>query len=145
MPWDMKDYPQSMKNLPELVRKKAIDIANALIEDGYSDDRAIPIATSQAKKWYEDASKEEKKEFENADNPQKDDPHSSNSNEDLIDNPVEVIYKDDEWKVRTVGAERAAYTFSTKEEAVERAKEMAENKESKLSIYKKDGTLQKEI
>lgn len=145
MPWDMKDYPQSMKNLPELVRKKAIDIANALIEDGYSDDRAIPIATSQAKKWYEDASKEEKKEFENEDNPQKDDPHSSNSNEDLIDNPVEVIYKDDEWKVRTVGAERAAYTFSTKEEAVERAKEMAENKESKLSIYKKDGTLQKEI
>ena len=73
MPWDMKDYPQSMKNLPELVRKKAIDIANALIEDGYSDDRAIPIATSQAKKWYEDASKEEKKEFENEDNPQKDD------------------------------------------------------------------------
>lgn len=48
MPWNMKDYPASMKNLDPLVRKKAIDIANALLDDGYPDDRAIPIATSQA-------------------------------------------------------------------------------------------------
>lgn len=63
MPWNMKDYPASMKNLDPLVRKKAIDIANALLNDGYTDDRAIPIATSQAEKWLENASEEEKKEF----------------------------------------------------------------------------------
>ena len=63
MPWNMKDYPASMKNLDPLVRKKAIDIANALLNDGYTDDRAIPIATSQAEKWLENASEEEKKEL----------------------------------------------------------------------------------
>lgn len=71
MPWNMKDYPASMKNLDPLVRKKAIDIANALLDDGYPDDRAIPIATSQAEKWYDDASAEEKKDFQKAKAPQK--------------------------------------------------------------------------
>ena len=48
MPWNMNDYPTSMKNLAPLIRKKAIDIGNALLADGYPDDRAIPIAISQA-------------------------------------------------------------------------------------------------
>ena len=63
MPWNMTDYPPSMKNLEELVRKKAIAIGNALLSDGYPDDRAIPIAIKQAKEWYENADKSEKKEF----------------------------------------------------------------------------------
>ena len=56
MPWDLNDYPNSMKNMHPLVRKKAIDIANALEEEGYEDDRAIPIAQSQAQEWYDNAS-----------------------------------------------------------------------------------------
>lgn len=63
MPWNMEDYPASMKNLDPLVRKKAIAIANALLADGYPDDRAIPIATSQAEKWYDDASPDKKRPF----------------------------------------------------------------------------------
>lgn len=51
MPWSMKDYPQSLKNLEEPVRKKAIEIANAMVDEGYEEGRAIPIATSQAKEW----------------------------------------------------------------------------------------------
>ncbi len=51
MPWSMKDYPQSLKNLEEPVKKKAIEIANAMIDEGYEEGRAIPIATSQAKEW----------------------------------------------------------------------------------------------
>lgn len=49
MPWNMKDFPASMKNLNKLTRKKAIDIANALLDEGYPDSRAIPIAIDQAK------------------------------------------------------------------------------------------------
>lgn len=49
MPWNMKDFPASMKNLDKLTRKKAIDIANALLDEGYPDSRAIPIAIDQAK------------------------------------------------------------------------------------------------
>lgn len=61
MPWNMNDFPPAMKNLEDLTRKKAIEIGNALLSEGYPDDRAIPIAISQAKEWYDDADEEEKK------------------------------------------------------------------------------------
>ena len=48
MPWTMNDYPQSWKNMDELERKKAIDIGNAMLKDGYKEGDAIPIATEQA-------------------------------------------------------------------------------------------------
>jgi uncharacterized protein YdaT len=53
MPWTWQRYPDSMKNLPVRVRHKAIEIANALLEDGYEEGRAIPIAIAQAKEWHE--------------------------------------------------------------------------------------------
>ena len=49
MPWNKDDYPDSMKNLETDVREKAIEIANALLEDNYEEGRAISIATSQAR------------------------------------------------------------------------------------------------
>ena len=51
MPWTMSRYPASMKNLPAGVRQKAIVIANALLEDGYSEGLAIRIAISRAREW----------------------------------------------------------------------------------------------
>ncbi|NEQ30633.1 MAG: DUF2188 domain-containing protein [Leptolyngbya sp. SIO4C5] len=51
MPWTYSDYPTSMKNLATETRHKAIDIANALLDEGYDESRAIPIATAQAEKW----------------------------------------------------------------------------------------------
>jgi uncharacterized protein YdaT len=51
MPWDKHNYPDSMKNLDDDVRNKAIDIANALIEEkDMQEGRAIAIAIKQAKK-----------------------------------------------------------------------------------------------
>src|SRR5690625_1310061 len=142
MPWDMNDYPASMKNMEPLVRKKAIDIANALEEEGYDEDRLIPIAQSQAGDWYDNASEEEKKEFEDAPDPSKKDEHDASGNPDLIDNDVEVVHEDDRWKVQTVGAERPDKTFEYKEDAVARAEDVARNKESSVHIYKQDGSLQ---
>jgi len=51
MPWTGSRYPRSMTNLPDGVRRKAIAIANALLEEGYDDGRAIRIAIAQAKRW----------------------------------------------------------------------------------------------
>lgn len=65
MPWTMEDYPQSLKNLDKLERKKAIDIANAMLKDGYKESDVIPIATQQAEKWYKQASEEELEELKN--------------------------------------------------------------------------------
>ncbi|MEG3437328.1 hypothetical protein V0288_09375 [Pannus brasiliensis CCIBt3594] len=38
-------------------REKAIEIANALLEEGYEEGRAIAIATAQAEKWAENRDK----------------------------------------------------------------------------------------
>ncbi len=51
MPWNESYYPPSMQNLPPLVREKAIEIANALLAEGYDEGRAIRIAIAQAKRW----------------------------------------------------------------------------------------------
>jgi uncharacterized protein YdaT len=53
MAWTVDSYPASMKNLPAVVREKAILIANALLEAGHSEDQAIRIATARAKAWAE--------------------------------------------------------------------------------------------
>jgi uncharacterized protein YdaT len=51
MPWSEHDYPASLKNLTPEVRNKAIEIANALLGEGYEEGRAIAIATAQAEEW----------------------------------------------------------------------------------------------
>lgn len=142
MPWDEHDYPDSMKNMDPLLRKKAIDIANALESQGYEDGRAIPIAHAQAQEWYDDATPEELEAFEAEPYPTKEDKHEISSNTDLLDNDVKVFYEEDVWKVQTVGADRADQTFDYKEDAVERADEIAKNKDSKVIIYKQDGDIQ---
>ena len=42
-----------MKHLSEPVRRKAIEIANALLESGHPEGQAIRIAIAQAKAWAE--------------------------------------------------------------------------------------------
>jgi len=52
MPWTKADYPASMKNLPMLVKNKAIEIANALLEEKNMEEGiAIATAISRAKDW----------------------------------------------------------------------------------------------
>ena len=53
MPWTLDRYPASMKHLPEPVLEKAIEIANALLEEGMEEGRAIRIAIAKAKEWAE--------------------------------------------------------------------------------------------
>ncbi|WP_259014716.1 DUF2188 domain-containing protein [Emticicia fluvialis] len=61
MPWTKSDYPQSLKNFQAPVRNKAIEIANALIEDGRDEGTAIAIATSKAEEWAKNRGKKVKK------------------------------------------------------------------------------------
>jgi uncharacterized protein YdaT len=53
MPWNTEHFPRSMLHLPPAVRYKAVEIANALLTDGYDEGRAIRIAIAQAKRWGE--------------------------------------------------------------------------------------------
>jgi len=51
VPWSAERYPASMSHLPEPVRMKAVEIANALLREGMDEGRAIRIAIVRAKQW----------------------------------------------------------------------------------------------
>lgn len=51
MPWRADRYPVSMRRLPPWIRLKAIEIANALLDEGMDEGRAIRIAIAKAKAW----------------------------------------------------------------------------------------------
>jgi len=52
MPWSKTDFPNAMKNLPKVVRNKAIQIANALlIKTKLKTGIIIATAIKNAKKW----------------------------------------------------------------------------------------------
>lgn len=51
MPWTEDRFPPAMGSLPPWVRTKAIEIANALLDEGMDDGRAIRIAIAKAREW----------------------------------------------------------------------------------------------
>ena len=51
MPWSGLRYPPAMRGLPPVLRDKAIGIANALLERGVDDGRAIRMAIAAAPRW----------------------------------------------------------------------------------------------
>lgn len=136
MPWTMDDYPQSWKNLDKLERKKAIDIGNAMLKDGYKEERAIPIATKQAESWYKDATKEELEELQNKKITLHDKDDSANPN--LNNQDVHVYFEEDVWKIKSEGAKQASDSFDKKEDAMKRARNIADNRQTEIIEHKKD-------
>lgn len=146
MPWNEDDYPSSMKSLANVTRKKVIDIANALVDDGYDEGRAIPIAIEQAKKWRETASAKEVETFRDSGDPE----HRSSkgkkhpNNPDRLDESEQVVSHDKGWAVQSSGAERVTAVYDQKEKAIKRAKEIAKNKGTGVTIFREDGSVQDE-
>lgn len=136
MPWTMDDYPQSWKNLDKLERKKAIDIGNAMLKDGYKEDRVIPIATKQAESWYKDATKEELEELQNKKITLHDKDDSANPK--LNNQDVHVYFEEDVWKIKSEGAKQASDSFDKKEDAMKRARNIADNRQTEIIEHKKD-------
>ncbi|WP_010278441.1 DUF2188 domain-containing protein [Paenibacillus senegalensis] len=122
MPWTKNDYPDSMKNLEERTRNKAIEIANSLLEEQYEEGRAISIAIAQAKKWEEDH------------------PQTKDSTDHVH---LHVVPEDGHWLVKKEGSSRVEARTSTKEEAVKKAKELASRRNVSAFIHRQDGTVEK--
>lgn len=59
MPFTMKGYPEKWKEFEVIKRQKAIEIANAMLKEGYLEKDVVPIAAKKAKDWYRALSKEE--------------------------------------------------------------------------------------
>ena len=51
MPWSESYYPRAMAHLSPIVRSKAIEIANALLEAGHEDGFCIRVAIARARAW----------------------------------------------------------------------------------------------
>jgi hypothetical protein len=51
MPWNEDYYPPAMTHLAPPVRSKAIEIANALLEEGHDEGFCIRVAIVRAKEW----------------------------------------------------------------------------------------------
>ncbi|MGI8314803.1 DUF2188 domain-containing protein [Halobacillus mangrovi] len=149
MPWDSNDYPSSFKNLDTAVRKKAIDIANAMIDEGYEEGRAIPIATEQAKEWYDNADEKEinrVKQMSDSELKGRDPEDQQYENRpELLDKGEHVVSHEDGWAVQAEDAKQPSNVYEKKEDAVERAEEIAQNKGTQVVIHKRDGNIQDKI
>ncbi len=126
---EKNDYPASMKNMEKRTRDKAIEIANALLDEGYEEGRAISIATAQAKKWNEDHPLHQ---------------HHLNDSSSHVEghSNFHVVPDGDGWAVKEEGAHQALVYMDTKNEAVEKAKKWASDANKSAIIHRKDGTVE---
>jgi uncharacterized protein YdaT len=51
MPWTEQRYPPAMQRLSPIVRAKAIEIANALLDEGHEEGFCIRVAIARAHAW----------------------------------------------------------------------------------------------
>lgn len=137
MPWSNTDYPASMKNLTAEVRQKAIDIANALVqEDEYEEGRAIAIATAQAEKWAKHRNKPIRKKSAEGSTGQ-----AVESGPETSDYPIHVIPnpKSDGWLVKQ-GKKRLAQG-KAKGDVLNKAREKSKSQHVSLCIHDDSGKM----
>lgn len=108
-----------MKNLSGSTRAKAIEIANALLEEGYEEGRAISIAIAKAKEYTDSM---------------------NNSTNDLT---YHLVPHDGEWAIKKQNASRVTEVFQTKNEAIAKANNLVRKNNAKLVIHKQDGTIER--
>lgn len=60
MPWYNGDYPPSYKNQPVKLRNKAVEIANALLEEGAEEGVAIATGLKRAREFFKNKEKSDK-------------------------------------------------------------------------------------
>lgn len=118
MPWNENNYPASLKNLTPDIRKKAIEIANALIEEQYSEERAISIAISKARESMEDEEQQ----------------------------PTYIVKKrSDQWILMKEQGEKAIFAETVKEDVLQKAKPYVNKQNGKLKIYREDHTIEQTL
>ncbi|MBW4436787.1 MAG: DUF2188 domain-containing protein [Pleurocapsa minor GSE-CHR-MK-17-07R] len=117
MPWTPRNYPDAMKNLADRIRLKAIEIANALLEEGYPEGSAIPIAISQSKKWAEGIDKK-----------------------DWRDN-FHVVPHPEGWAVRQMNAAQAMSVLPDVQQARDQAIMLARNAGADVIIHDEHGEI----
>jgi len=138
MPWTKTDYPDSMKNLPKPVRDKAIDIANALLDDtGMPEGIIIATAISRAKDWA--ANRGLKTESKSTSRSRKTDVKKHGEDRYVIP------HGEGGWAVKKEGAKRAEKVFRSKKDAIRRGAEEAREANAGLTVQKRTGKVERRV
>ncbi len=61
MPWHYGDYPPSYKNQPVKLRDKAVEIANAMLEEGTDEGIAIATGLKRAREYFKNERKKKQR------------------------------------------------------------------------------------
>ncbi|HEV8285417.1 MAG TPA: DUF2188 domain-containing protein [Chitinophagaceae bacterium] len=134
MPWTKTDYPVSMKNLPKEVRDKAIEIANALLEEeNMNEGIVIATAISRAKDWAANRGKQTE-------------PGAKNRRTDVKHHGKDkyvIPGKEGGWAVKEEGKRRIEKEFDTKKEAVRQATKEAKKENASVTVQRKTGQVEK--
>jgi uncharacterized protein YdaT len=134
VPWTKDDYPDSLKNFTEPVREKAIEIANSLLEkQGYSESKAIAIATTQAKQWAA------RRDIEISTVEGDDGPTPAKAPE------IHVVPADEGWRIRTGDGEDDAAIYEKQSEAISQARVKAHEANTDIIIHRADGKIRERI
>jgi uncharacterized protein YdaT len=137
MPWTKSRYPDSMKNLPARIREKAIEIANAVLEDRHLDEGiAIATAISRAKDWAANRGKETESIVSAS--------RSTDVKQHGEDRYV-IPFEGGKWAIKNEGNERVEKVFNNKKEALVQARTEARQANASLTIQKRDGKVEKRI
>jgi uncharacterized protein YdaT len=132
MPWTKKEYPVSMKNLPAAVRNKAIEIANALLEERQMEE-GIVIATSisRAKDWAENHGKTAEA------------PKGKSKKTDVKQHGEDrhVVPHGDDWVVKKEKSKKEEI-FNTKEQAISVANSAAKTANASVTVQGKHGKIE---
>jgi len=133
MPWTKKDYPNSMKNLPAAVRNKAVEIANALLDERNMDEGiAIATAISRAKDWAENHGKPSEA------------PEGTSRKTDVKHHGEDryVTPHGNEWAVKKDKSARVE-VFDTKAQALKTASKEAKAANASVTVQGKHGKIER--
>src|SRR5688500_20357520 len=132
MPWTNKTYPDSMKNLPKEVREKAIEIANAMLEETNANEGiVIATAISRAKDWAVNHGKTPERKAGRKTDVKK-------HGEDRY-----VIPKEKGWAVKKEASKKVEKAVPGKKEAIQLATKKAKKANASVIVLKKTGQVQK--
>ena len=132
MPWTKNDFPVSMKNLPEAVKNKAIEIANALLEEKNMDE-GIAIATAISRAKDRATNRGRQSEAKKGTSRKTD---VKEHGEDRYVSP-----HDNKWEVKKEKGKKEE-VFDTKEKAVKQAERQARKSNASVTIQGRNGKIE---
>lgn len=126
-----------MKNLPKAVREKAIEIANALLDEKrMREGIAIATAISRAKDWAANRAKDTASKVAGS--------RTTDVKKHGEDRYV-IPYKKESWAVKKERAKRVEVSFDKKQDAVTVAKKKARKVNGSVTIQSRSGKVQQRI